>query len=398
MYNSRAEILTTIGKPKGAAKVVVNMHNTSDIIRQMQKAHYDNSAFAKKIAYQFKGGSVKQTCKNIFNWIKENIQYKVEPAHLQTTKSLQRLVSDGYGDCKHYSGFFAAILSALNIKHHYRFASYSSSTTPTHVYVVAYDEKGRPVYCDAVLENFNTEKGYTHKIDKNMLAHLSGIDAIGRRTKAERKEKRQAVVKKVVQAPKKAVKAVAKGTSTAAKKVATAAKKIPAGAKKVSIAPARGAFLTLVALNLRGFANKLAASNQDQLKAKWNNLGGDFNKLQQAINNGKTKKALLAGIDNEDSMGSVAATATAAVAAAAPIIVALNSFLKESDEAINKAKGLFKKQTGQAIEQTPFEQDKDLLAPATQVEDGVEQKGTTGGNMLPLLFLGGGLAFLAFKN
>jgi hypothetical protein len=415
MYNTRADILTRIGRPNGTTSVVVNMHNTSDIIKQMQKAHYDNSAFAKKIAYKFKGSTVKQTCRNIFNWLKDNIEYRIEPAHLQTTKSLQRLVSDGYGDCKHYSGFFAAILSALNIKHHYRFTSYNNSTTPTHVYVVAYDERNQPIYCDAVLEVFNTEKNYTHKIDKNMLAHLGSIDAIGRKTKAqkqekrvERKENRQAVVKKVVAAPKKAIKAVAKGTTVAAKKVAQAAAKVPAGAKKVSVAPARAAFLALVLLNLRGFATKLSKANQNELKNKWNNLGGDFGKLQDAINKGKSKKAILAGIDGEDNLGSVAA-ASASLAAATPIIIALNNFLKEGSEAIDKGKKLFQSATGQKVDETPFTQDKDLFAPATEVEDGgqvqdaAEETGTSAGggmgkNMLPLLIAGAALAFFAFKK
>ena len=179
MY-SKIGILKVIGQPNNRATMVVNMHNTTDIIKQMQNAHYENSAYAKKIANRFKGATTKQTCRNIFNWLKQNIEYKVEPATLQTTKTLQRLVSDGYGDCKHYSGFFAAILSALGIKNNYRFASYNSNTTPTHVYVVAYDENNKPIICDAVLKNFNTEKKFTHKLDKNMLMQLSGIDSIGK--------------------------------------------------------------------------------------------------------------------------------------------------------------------------------------------------------------------------
>jgi hypothetical protein len=376
------------------------MHNTSDIIKQMQKAHYDNSAFAKKIAYKFKGSTVKQTCRNIFNWLKDNIEYRIEPAHLQTTKSLQRLVSDGYGDCKHYSGFFAAILSALNIKHHYRFTSYNNSTTPTHVYVVAYDENNQPIYCDAVLESFNTEKNYTHKIDKNMLAHLGSIDSIGRKAaprKAARQEKR-AERKADKQPQKDARKAKRQDRRDKAKEKL---KSLPQGAKKISIAPARGAFLSLVLLNLRGFANKLSLSNQTKLRQKWEKLGGDFNKLQDAINKGKAKKALLAGIDGEDNLGAVA-TATTAVAAATPIIIALNEFLKESSEALQRGKDLFKSATGQDVNNTPFNQDKDPGAPNTAAQETAEESGTSGGgmgkNMLPLLIGGAALAFFAFKK
>jgi hypothetical protein len=401
MYNTRADILTRIGRPNGTTSVVVNMHNTSDIIKQMQKAHYDNSAFAKKIAYKFKGSTVKQTCRNIFNWLKDNIEYRIEPAHLQTTKSLQRLVSDGYGDCKHYSGFFAAILSALNIKHHYRFTSYNNSTTPTHVYVVAYDENNQPIYCDAVLEVFNTEKNYTHKIDKNMLAHLGSIDSIGRKAaprKAARQEKR-AERRAEKQPQKDARKAKRQDRRDKAKEKL---KSLPQGAKKISIAPARAAFLGLVLLNLRGFANKLSLSNQTKLRQKWEKLGGDFSKLQDAINKGKAKKALLAGIDGEDNLGAVA-TATTALAAATPIIIALNEFLKESSEALQKGKDLFKGATGQDVSKTPFEQDKDANAPNTAAQEAAEETSTSAGggmgkNMLPLLIGGAAIAYFAFKK
>ena len=398
MYN-RADILTRIGRPNGTTSVVVNMHNTSDIINQMQKAHYDNSAFAKKIAYKFKGSTVKQTCRNIFNWLKDNIEYRIEPAHLQTTKSLQRLVSDGYGDCKHYSGFFAAILSALNIKHHYRFTSYNNSTTPTHVYVVAYDERNQPIYCDAVLEVFNTEKNYTHKIDKNMLAHLGSIDSIGRKSSPKRAER-----KADKQPQKDARKAKRQERRDKAKEKL---KKLPAGAKRVSLAPARGAFLSLVLLNVRGFANKLSMSNQTQLRQKWEKLGGDYGKLTDAINKGKGKKALLSGMDDEDNIGSVVGTA---LASATPVIVALNNFLKQSGDALQKGKDLFKAATGQDVGETPFSQDKDAGAPNTAAqeakeaaEDAAEETGTSAGggmgkNMLPLLIGGAALAYFAFKK
>jgi hypothetical protein len=397
MYNTRADILTRIGRPNGTTSVVVNMHNTSDIINQMQKAHYDNSAFAKKIAYKFKGSTVKQTCRNIFNWLKENIEYRVEPAHLQTTKSLQRLVSDGYGDCKHYSGFFAAILSALNIKHHYRFTSYNNSTTPTHVYVVAYDERNKPIYCDAVLEVFNTEKNYTHKIDKNMLAHLGSIDSIDSIGRRKSEPKRSSPNKDAKKAKRKERRDKAKEKL----------KKLPAGAKRVSLAPARAAFLSLVLLNVRGFANKLSMSNQTQLRQKWEKLGGDFSKLQDAINKGKGKRALLSGMDDEDNIGSVVGTA---LASATPVIVALNNFLKQSGDALQKGKDLFKAATGQDVGETPFSQDKDAGAPNTAAEeakeaaeDAAEETGTSSGggmgkNMLPLLIGGAAIAYFAFKK
>jgi len=173
-------ILRQIGKPKGQAVKIVKFHNTSDIIKQMQAAHYENAIMAVNFANRFKGRLVKDTCNNIFNFIKNNIEYRIEPADAQTTKTINRLISDGYGDCKHYSGFFASVLHALNIPFVYRFVSYTTDKTPTHVYIVAYDEKNQPIYCDAVLDDFNTEKNYTYKIDKKVnnmaVYHLSGFN------------------------------------------------------------------------------------------------------------------------------------------------------------------------------------------------------------------------------
>jgi hypothetical protein len=251
------------------------------------------------------------------------------------------------------------------------------------------------------LESFNTQKNFTHKIDKNMLAHLGSIDSIGRKAapkRAARQEKR-AERKADKQPQKDARKAKRQDRRDKAKEKL---KSLPQGAKKISIAPARAAFLSLVLLNLRGFANKLSLSNQTKLRQKWEKLGGDFSKLQDAINKGKAKKALLAGIDGEDNLGAVA-TATTAVAAATPIIIALNEFLKESSEALQRGKDLFKGATGQDVSKTPFEQDKDAGAPNTADQEAAEETSTSAGggmgkNMLPLLIGGAALAFFAFKK
>lgn len=58
--------------------------------------------------------------------------------------------------------------------------------------------------------------------------------------------------------------------------------------KKIALAPSRNAFLLLVKMNVLNFANRLAANNQSALKNKWEKLGGNWNKLNTAINQGKT--------------------------------------------------------------------------------------------------------------
>jgi hypothetical protein len=65
------------------------------------------------------------------------------------------------------------------------------------------------------------------------------------------------------------------------------------GAKKIALAPARGAFLLVLKANFRGLASRLAKAPAEKLAGFWGKLGGDKNKLNAAINDGKGKKPLL---------------------------------------------------------------------------------------------------------
>jgi len=118
----------------------------------------------------------------------------------------------------------------------------------------------------------------------------------------------------------------------------------PKGLPKITLAPARGAFLGLVALNFRGIASRLdQAIKKDSKKVRefWNKLGGDFSKLKENVDKNKGKKPLLGakGIDgigtfyeyyiSESFIGvEPATTAAAAAATASPILLALEKLFK----------------------------------------------------------------------
>lgn len=175
-----SSISNIVGKPKNKRELITADQRTSDIINLMLKNHHANLPAAKKVASKFDGGSVYATGQNIFDFLKKNIQYKIEPPHYQTTKTIQRFMADGHGDCKHLSNFTGTILHALGIPFAYRFVSFKAgSKEPTHVYTVAFDG-AKEIPIDAVLPFYNTEKPYTHKIDKKMsLYQLSGVDSLG---------------------------------------------------------------------------------------------------------------------------------------------------------------------------------------------------------------------------
>jgi len=92
----------------------------------------------------------------------------------------------------------------------------------------------------------------------------------------------------------------------------------------------RNAFLALVGLNVFGFATKMAShidgGDWDKMAAKWKKMGGNPEKLRGTIDHGKSKNAILGGTDG-DSMGVVAESTAALIAAAAPIIAAMLAFL-----------------------------------------------------------------------
>lgn len=187
------EKLIVLGKLRpfeNKAVLVSNYQNSNDIINEILKAHVKYRSEYDKIAPLFWKGSVKASCKYIFNFLKKNIDYDIEPDSKQTVKSPSAFIAQGYGDCKHLSLFFAGLLdswrrSGKNINWSYRFANYKLfNRTPHHVFVVLNPGTKKEVWCDAVLDSFNLHKPYVNSIDKNYknmaLYSISGIDEIGK--------------------------------------------------------------------------------------------------------------------------------------------------------------------------------------------------------------------------
>lgn len=177
---NRNYIINKLGEADNRAKLIKPVQSTYDIINQIKEQHNANLPYARLIAHKFKGRTFYATCKNIFTFLKKNIEYKIESGDMQTTKTIQRLMQDGHGDCKHYANFINPILHALYGPNTfvYRFASYNDSLLPQHVYAVGISpENGREIYIDPVLPDFDVEKKYNHKIDKRMaLYSLSGVN------------------------------------------------------------------------------------------------------------------------------------------------------------------------------------------------------------------------------
>lgn len=340
-----------------------------DIVKEVLEAHQIFAPDYDLIATNFEQSSNVETARKIFDFLKKNVEYEIETEESQSTKSPSALLQQGYGDCKHYAGFIAGVLDALNrkgrrINWSYRFASYTFwNNLPEHVFVVLF-ENGKEIWIDPVLKYFNERLEPTYILDKkiknDMLQRISGINdftfvdsVLDDEDKDLSPELLSAITLllqyKVLNTegevndtllnqlsttlPQDVFKQLADARVLIAQQVLGGLfKNVFRGVKKVVLAVPRNAYLSLVALNVRGMATNLynkvflpdgsESGNQGKIYSIWNGLGGDWVALANAIKSGAKKKAFLAGTN------SVGIAIPALLAAAVPVIVAIANALK----------------------------------------------------------------------
>jgi hypothetical protein len=152
--------------------VVKSNATNSDLQRAIEAAIPTAVKQMKQKAQEFKGATEEETCKKIFDYLKNQINYKADGSE-QMVKLPSGLIRTRQGDCKSFSVFTSSILSNLGIPHKLVYASYDpQDSTPTHIYVMT--SKGCII--DAVYGKFNAEKQATNKKYKNMnISYISGI-------------------------------------------------------------------------------------------------------------------------------------------------------------------------------------------------------------------------------
>lgn len=154
--------------------------NTDDIVQEVLACYRDSRTQLVKFAPHLRGKDTLETCRNIWNFWKENIQYKIDATGGQWVQTPAAVWSKKVCDCKSFSVAIAASLYALGIDGKFRFTSYGSNTTaPTHVYVVAMVD-GKEIIIDCVWTAFNSQKAFKKNWDYNMsnIFRVSGLGAI----------------------------------------------------------------------------------------------------------------------------------------------------------------------------------------------------------------------------
>lgn len=168
--------------------------NTKDIIKTVLYADKKAAWYTSSFASTLRGRTLFETCKNIWQFVKTQIPYVLDPDGEQYIKSPGRLWKDKAGDCKSFSVFIASCLRNLGIPYGYRFTSYSKSdSTPTHVYVYVPLDKGE-IILDAVWSGpFNTQKEFSHKQD-HLMSKIAYLGSVGNAGNARETARRKVAV------------------------------------------------------------------------------------------------------------------------------------------------------------------------------------------------------------
>lgn len=358
--------ISLLPPPNNNRVKVKSFQNTKDLTSALAASHKENLKYAKKIAPYFQGSNKYQTGKNIWNFLKTQVPYKVEPGSSQTTKTIPRMLADaakGQGsDCKHYAVFSGSILQELKIPFTYRLAGYISNT-PQHIYCVIKDGQ-REIPLDAVVGYYDYEKKPKAIYDMALYklsgtgSEFCGFDGLGneyKRMGIETDQLGKIDIKKSIN-------------------------KVVQGAKTLGLAVPRNAFILLVKFNAFGFATKIKKlidkKGFDGISF-WMQLGGNRTDLTKAAEDGAKKKAVLgsakAGWEMTDELGEPV-TIAAALASAAPIILKFKDVLKSAgitDEdiaaAASKATSNFKQQTGQALNKVIFKAELGIQGSGTKI-------------------------------
>jgi hypothetical protein len=162
------------GLPDERDRVIIEDGEVDDTVELMKKVAWKYLNDTKKISAYLKGNTIEETCRNIWNFLYNHIQYKLDKRGLeQLRRPCRSWAERSTGiDCDCFSIFVSSILTNLQIPHKFRITKYDQDMYQ-HVYVVVPKENGEYII-DCVIARFNYEKPFTEK--KDFIMSLNGIN------------------------------------------------------------------------------------------------------------------------------------------------------------------------------------------------------------------------------
>jgi len=290
-------------------------------------------------------------------YIRSNVNYKADGFDEQNIQLPGRMFKGTkQADCKSFSLAFVAMMKAAGYNDvGFRFASYRPNKIPTHVYNFVFCN-GKLYTFDSCVENLKESNRHTYIKDMRvqyLSAPPTQPDYVKFAAEAKAKGYSDAEIADAIDKLKKQFAGVQ--TAIDQNRAAKPKRKLLGKAARVYAAAMfvipRSSFRLLVSFNVRGLATQLdraVQKNRNAVKNFWEFFGGKFDggdSLIQSINTGKNKKPLF-GAKDENRPGAgvgfyyadteeayigeaiTAASITAAIATATPIIIAAKDLLK----------------------------------------------------------------------
>lgn len=179
-------------KPENHDRIEFYSNDVNDTVALMGKVVSLYLDDTKRIAPVLVGKSKMDTCRNVYQFIIDHIEYKLDKAGHEELRRPAVTWHTRRGDCDCMSIMASSILTNLGINHTIRIAAYENGKGFQHVYVIVPDGLGyitidpvlRPYMLGKLLHTnmFNYEKGFIKKKDFTMqqlgipVHVLSGID------------------------------------------------------------------------------------------------------------------------------------------------------------------------------------------------------------------------------
>ncbi len=151
-----------------------NVYHTVAFIPKVVNETLDQT---KQLSELLKSNNTYETCKNIWHFVYEHINYKKDATGYEQIRSPARAWHDRFTgvDCDCYSVFISSILSNLGIPHTLRITKYHRDYFQ-HIYPVVPFQNGY-ITLDCVTDRFNYEVPFSEKKDYPMdLQYLNGFE------------------------------------------------------------------------------------------------------------------------------------------------------------------------------------------------------------------------------
>jgi hypothetical protein len=169
---------------KGFRATIKEKASLSDTLKNMKRIAERDTYQVRELAKELEGSSVEETSRNIWDFIRENLTYKLDTEGIEELRTPARTLHDKIFDCDDATILTSAILLNLGISHEYRITAYKEKGKFSHIYPVAFDDEGRSYVIDTVPEiphfNYEEQPIIDLKTVRMELHELSGVkEAVG---------------------------------------------------------------------------------------------------------------------------------------------------------------------------------------------------------------------------